>query len=86
MFTNTESTFRERSTIFILEFIIDPDERKSYPSMYACILGAQKNRLIETVLLSIHNVCFRWEIEEICFQYALLSGSRIYGLPALNIY
>ena len=24
-----------------------------------CVLGAQKNRLIETVLLSTHNVCLR---------------------------
>ena len=25
------------------------------------MMGAQKNRLIETVLLSTHNVCFGWE-------------------------
>ena len=30
----------------------------SYPSVYTCVLGAQKNRLIETVLLSTHNICF----------------------------
>ena len=30
----------------------------SYPSIYTCVLGAQKNRLIETVLLSTHNICF----------------------------
>ena len=30
----------------------------SYPSVLACVLGAQKNRLIETVLLSTHNICF----------------------------
>ena len=29
----------------------------SYPSVLAIILGAQKNRLIETVLLSTHNIC-----------------------------
>ena len=30
----------------------------SYPSVLTDILGAQKNRLIETVLLSTHNICF----------------------------
>ena len=29
----------------------------SYPSILTCVLGAQKNRLIETVLLSPHNIC-----------------------------
>ena len=27
-------------------------------------LGAQKNCLIETVLLSTHNTCFDWEIKK----------------------
>ena len=30
----------------------------SYPSVLTCVLGAQKNRLIETDLLSTHNICF----------------------------
>ena len=30
----------------------------SYPSVLPCVLGAEKNRLIETVLLSTHNICF----------------------------
>ena len=30
----------------------------SYPSIFTCVLDAQKNLLIETVLLSIHNICF----------------------------
>ena len=30
----------------------------SYPSVKTFVLGAQKNRLIETVLLSTHNICF----------------------------
>ena len=38
------------------------------------VLGAQKNCLIETVLLSTHNICFGGEIRKIIFQYALLSG------------
>ena len=33
---------------------------KLFESNYflTCVLGAQKNRLIETVLLSTHNICF----------------------------
>ena len=30
----------------------------SYLSVLTYLLGAQKNRLIETVLLSPHNICF----------------------------
>ena len=30
----------------------------SYPLILAHVLGAQKNRLIETVVLSTHNICF----------------------------
>ena len=30
----------------------------SNPSVLTYVMGAQKNRLIETVLLSTHNVCF----------------------------
>ena len=26
------------------------------------VLGTQRNRLTETVLLSTHNICFGWEI------------------------
>ena len=44
----------------------------NYPSIEICVLGAQKNHLIETVLLSDHNICFEWEIKKIVFQYALL--------------
>ena len=42
--------------------------------------GAQKNRLIETVLLSTHNICFGREIRKIIFSCALLSG----GAAVLN--
>ena len=30
----------------------------SYPSIYTYVVGAQKNHLIETVLLNTHNICF----------------------------
>ena len=49
----------------------------SYLSIKTCVLGAQKNRLIETVLLSTHNICFEWEIKQIVFQYTLLSGGLL---------
>ena len=29
-----------------------------YPSVQTCVLVSQKNHLIETVLLSTHNICF----------------------------
>ena len=44
----------------------------SYPSVLTYVLGAQKNRLIETVLLSTQNICFGLEIRKLNFSYALL--------------
>ena len=46
----------------------------SYLSVLIFVLGAQKNRLIETVLLSTHNICFGWEIIKLIFHYAFLSA------------
>ena len=46
----------------------------SFPINSNMCLGAQKNHLIETFLLSTHNICFGWEIRKIIFQYTLLSG------------
>ena len=37
----------------------------SYPLILAYILGAKKNRLIETVLSSNHNICFGREIRQL---------------------
>ena len=54
----------------------------SYPSILTCVLGAQKNRLIETVLLSTHNICFELERKKVVFQYALLSGALIRKLQS----
>ena len=36
-------------------------------------MGAQKNRLIETVPLSTHSICFGGEIRKLFFWYALLT-------------
>ena len=40
----------------------------SYPSFLICVLGTQKNCLIETVLLSTHIICFASEIRKNSFQ------------------
>ena len=45
----------------------------SYPSVLTFVLGAQKNRLIETVLLSTHNICFSYLIRKLIFNYMVLS-------------
>ena len=36
------------------------------------VLGAQKNRLVETVLLSTHNICFDLQIRKVFFNKVLL--------------
>ena len=43
------------------------------PLSFNIFLGAQKNRLIETVLLSTHNICFGWEIRKLYCWHALLT-------------
>ena len=45
----------------------------SYLSVLTYVFGAQKNRLIETVLLSTHNICFGREIRKLNFCYTLLT-------------
>ena len=45
----------------------------SYSLIFSCVLDAQKNHLIETVLLSTHNKCFGWEIRKLLFNYEHLS-------------
>ena len=39
------------------------------------LLGAQKNRLIEMVLWSTHNLCFGWEPRKLIYTFSILSGS-----------
>ena len=43
------------------------------PILLPYAFRAQKNRLIETVLLSIHNICFGCGIRKINFRNALLT-------------
>ena len=45
----------------------------SYPSVLTYVLGSQKNRLIETVLLSTHNIGFGLEIRKLFFWYTILT-------------
>ena len=53
-------------------------------SLLTCVLGAQKNRFIETVLLSTHNICFGWEIRKLVVKQHsdAEAGDRIYFFAA----
>ena len=55
-------------------FSVKSDYFLIHPLKHTCIFGCSKNRIIETVLLSTHNICLV-EIELISFSYALLSGA-----------
>ena len=49
----TKTLISRINTIFLsVKLFIFP-----YPSVLTYVLGAQKNRLIETVFLSTHNIC-----------------------------
>ena len=37
--------------------------------LLAYVLGAQKKRLFETILLSTHNICFGRELTKLFFDY-----------------
>ena len=54
-----------------------------YPQHMFCGLGAQKNHLIETVLLSTHNICFGLEIRKMIFTEAVLSGDLFHQCQCL---
>ena len=45
----------------------------SYPHVETNVLGAQKNLLTETVLLSTHGICFGLGLRKLIFNYTLLS-------------
>ena len=53
----------------------------SYPSVKTYVVGAQKNCLNETVLLSTHNISVGWEARKLTIDYALIwwegSGSVV---------
>ena len=51
----------------------------SYPSVLTYVLGDQKNRLVETVLLRAHNICFSREIRKLSFNYALFTKVWVSG-------
>ena len=44
----------------------------THQSKHMTVLGVQKNRLIETVLFSTHNICFGREIRKIVFNYTFI--------------
>ena len=47
--------------------------RKMVTFSYPFVLGAQKNHLIEMVLLSTYNICFNCEITKLVFNNTLFS-------------
>ena len=65
------------SIIFLKDFILIKLSKNPYfqrkivniflPIILAYVLCAQKNRLIETILLSTHNICFGLEIRKLFF-------------------
>ena len=59
-----------------------------YISFNIYVLGAQMNRLIETVLLSTHNICLVSETN-LSFNYTLLSGGLfgvcLYAQPSAMV-
>ena len=59
-------------TVFIIKLRLF-----SYPSILPCVLGDQKNWLIETVLFfSTHNICFILGIRKSVSNYILLSCTQ----------
>ena len=49
----------------------------SYGSVKTFVLCAQKNRLIQTVLLSTHNTCFGREIRKLNFTHSYLEACKL---------
>ena len=49
------------------------------------VLGAQKNRLIEMVPLSTHNICFGREISKLFFCYAFLAKGLYVSLKVYDL-
>ena len=41
----------------------------SYPKVVIYVVGAQKNRLIETVLLNTHDLCFGRDVRKLIFNF-----------------
>ena len=52
-------------------------------SVLTFVLGAQKNRLNETVLLSTHNIHFGWEVRKFILWYILLTKGLYYRWTVL---
>ena len=54
-----------------------------YLSILIYVLSAQKNDLIERVLLSTPRICFHCETRKIFFNYALLSRDLLFYMVKL---
>ena len=60
--------FKKRNVFLSVKLLI-----YSNNSVLAYVLGAQKNRLVETALLSTRNICFGREMRKFIFNYALFT-------------
>ena len=82
---------RERGWgIYIASLIICLDKQNiltknvifSYLFVLTYVLGSQKNRLIEMVLLSTHNTCIGCKVRKLFFDYSFLSGGLVLIYPS----
>ena len=55
------------SCISYVELTLNCDCFRTHP-FFTSVLGAQKNSLIETALLSTNNICFGWEMRKLNFN------------------
>ena len=72
-------------SLVLSQVVINKIERKAVnmflPSVLTYVLGAQMNRLIETVLLSTHNICFGCKIRKSFFCFSILTIKVCTGIP-----
>ena len=77
LFSCPRATQQENSTCPKSKFPVSYKSGMGFPHpcqwFLAYVLGAQKNRLIETVLLSTHNICFGCKIRKIFFCHTLFN-------------
>ena len=56
------------------------------PIILSYDFGAQKNHLIETVLVSTHNICVGWEIRELFFLSAFFTKGFVFSYILLYVW
>ena len=68
---------------FITERLLMGRKESNQTKTNQCVLGAQKNPLIRTVLLSTHNICFEVRNKKNDFNYTPLSGGLHMCVPIM---